>query len=153
MGDILHLKWFFFTKDFFASFSYLTFTHILDVVKAQRGAFAWILQRFGTESLIMTMEEAVDYKIIRLQSEARCACVCVLLTTEYCVRERFPWRQDDSLELAEDVGVLWWDTGGLQNSDAESEDTSHLQLTNPSFWLAQLDIDVPQLQIWDMKYT
>lgn len=81
----------------------------------------------------MTMEEAVDYKIIRLQSEARCACVCVLLTTEYCVRERFPWRQDDSLELAEDVGVLWWDTGGLQNSDAESEDTSHLQLTNPSF--------------------
>lgn len=79
----------------------------------------------------MTMEEAVDYKIIRLQSETRCVRASVVyLTLEHCVRERFPWGQADSLELAEDVCVFWWDATGLQNSDAESEDTAHLQLTN-----------------------
>lgn len=44
--------------------------HILDVVEAQRGAFSRVLQWLSTESLVMTMEEAVDYKFIRLKREA-----------------------------------------------------------------------------------
>lgn len=75
-----------------------------------------------------------------------CACV-FYLTTEHCVRERFPWRHTDSLELAEDVGILWWDASGLQNSYAESEDAAYLQLTNHTLGLAQLTIYIPQLQI------
>lgn len=71
-----------------------------------------------------------------------CARMCGL-TTEHCVREEFPWRQADSLELAEDVSILWWDASGLQNSDAESEDTAHLRLTNQTLRLAQLTIYVP----------
>lgn len=90
--------------------------------------------------------------ITRLQDEAGCARVCGL-TTEHCVREGFPWRQVDSLELAEDVGVLWWDASGLQNGDAESEDAAHLQLTSQTLRLAQLTIYVPQLHIFDIKYT
>lgn len=54
----------------------------------------------------------------------------------------------NSLELAEDVGILGQDAAGLEHGNAEGEDAAHLQLTHATVTMTQLGFcNVIQLDV------
>lgn len=54
----------------------------------------------------------------------------------------------NSLELAEDVGILRQDAAGLKHSNTECEDAAHLQLACQTITTTQLGVcDVTQLEV------
>lgn len=73
--------------------------------------------------------------------------ICTIIKLLYW--DSFFFRIVNLLELAEDVSILRRDAAGLEHSNTEGEDATHLQLACQTITTAQLGVcDVTQLEIW-----
>lgn len=126
--------------------------YILNMVEAQRRPSSRVLQRLSGESFVVAVDEAEKVEAITYTDLPN---ICnqwlystfnirqtILFTGLWCL---------NSLELAEDVGVLGWDAGGLQDGDSEGESAADLQV-GQSFLRGEVQRKV-QTQTWTLCWA